>query len=357
MELFWYIVIAITLVIFFILDGYDFGTGIIHIFFARKEEDKKVIAKAAGLFWDSNEVWLVATGGLLFMAFPTLYASAFSGFYLPLIIILWLIIFRATGLEFRNQFSFQMWKDFWDKCFGISSLLLAFFFGVSLGNIVRGVNLGGVTDGVSSYEGQYFFLPLFNAQFSPLSDRPGVFDWFTVLIGLISVLTLTIHGANWIILKTNSSINDKLLKVIVKLNASLALLSIITLLAHHSVKSISIKNFIDIPVLMIFPTLYTISLIALFFVHRFKSQKTGFIFSSTMIFSGISTTALSLFPVLLSSTNSVHPHLTIYNSSSNDYSLASSIYWGILGIILIIVYMIIQKRLLSGKIDKLSYEH
>lgn len=140
MEVFWFIIIAIVLAVFFILDGYDFGTGIIHLFFAKTEKDKEVIAKSAGLFWDSNEVWLVAGGGMLFMAFPTFYASVFSGFYLPLIIVLWLIVFRAIGLEFRGQFNYQMWRDVWDKAFGVSSLLLALFFGIALGNIVRGVN-------------------------------------------------------------------------------------------------------------------------------------------------------------------------------------------------------------------------
>ena len=166
MEIFWYILIAIVLAVFFILDGYDFGTGIIHLFFAKKEKDKEVIAKSAGLFWDSNEVWLVAAGGMLFMAFPTFYASVFSGFYLPLIIVLWLIIFRAIGLEFRSQFKYQMWKDIWDASFGVSSLLLALFFGIALGNIVRGVNLGGVENGISVYEGHYFFLPLWDSSFS-----------------------------------------------------------------------------------------------------------------------------------------------------------------------------------------------
>ena len=140
MELFWFIAVTVVLIVFFILDGYDFGVGIIHLFFADKEKDKEVIAKSAGLFWDSNEVWLVAAGGMIFMAFPTFYASVFSGFYLPLIIVLWLIIFRAIGLEFRSQFNFQMWRDIWDKAFGVSSLLLALFFGIVLGNIVRGVN-------------------------------------------------------------------------------------------------------------------------------------------------------------------------------------------------------------------------
>ncbi len=207
MEVFWFIIIAVVLSVFFILDGYDFGAGIIHLFFTKSESDKEVIAKSAGLFWDSNEVWLVAAGGLLFMAFPTFYASIFSGFYLPLIIVLWLIIFRAIGLELRSQFHFQMWKDIWDKSFGVSSLLLALFFGIALGNVVRGVNLGGVENDISTYEAHYFFLPLWDSTFSPLGTHPGVIDWFTLIIGIIAVVVLAMHGANWIILKTNSSIN------------------------------------------------------------------------------------------------------------------------------------------------------
>lgn len=357
MELFWYLVISIVLIMFFILDGYDFGAGIVHLFYAKKESDKIVIAKSAGLFWDSNEVWLVAAGGLLFMAFPTFYASAFSGFYLPLIIILWLIILRATGLEFRNQFKFQLWKNFWDKVFGVSSFLLAFFFGVALGNIVRGANLGQVTNGVSNFEAHYFFLPLFNSNFSPLDTDPGVFDWFTILIGFISVITLAIHGSNWIILKTNSSLNSMLKELIVKLNFVLLLLSALAMVSLTVIKPVPTHNFIDYPILIIFPAMYIFSLLNLFRVKSFKNETTGFINSSLMIFSGILTTFLSIFPELLPSTNSKNPALTIYNTTAGSYSLSTGIYWCVLGLALIVVYLLVQKRLLSGKIDDFEYSH
>ncbi|PIK16426.1 cytochrome d ubiquinol oxidase subunit II [Halobacteriovorax sp. JY17] len=357
MEVFWFIIIALVLVMFFILDGYDFGAGIIHLFFAKEEKDKLVIAKSAGLFWDSNEVWLVAAGGLLFMAFPTFYASVFSGFYLPLMIALWLIIFRATGLEFRNQFKLQVWKDFWDKAFGVSSLLLSLIFGVGLGNIVRGVNFGGVIDGVSSHEPQYFFLPFFNSSFSPLSTEPGIFDWFTIMIGFISTITLAIHGANWIILKTRSSINQKLKSIIIKLNIVLLVLSVAALLTLSSIKSLPIENFTSYPILCIFPLIYIGTLVGLFFTKKFKKETTAFILSSLMIFSGLSTTLLSHFPTLLPSTNEHNPPLTIYNTSTTQYPLSVAIYWGIIGIILMGIYMLIQKRLLTGKIDDFNYDH
>jgi cytochrome d ubiquinol oxidase subunit II len=357
MEIFWFILIAIVLAVFFILDGYDFGAGIIHLFFAKKEKDREVIAKSAGLFWDSNEVWLVAAGGMLFMAFPTFYASVFSGFYLPLIIVLWLIIFRAIGLEFRSQFKYQMWKDIWDASFGVSSLLLALFFGIALGNIVRGVNLGGVENGISAYEGHYFFLPLWDSSFSPLSETPGVIDWFTIIIGLISVVTLAIHGANWIILKTNSSINQKLKGVIFKLNIVLAALTVFSLFVWQIVNPNSLDNFIDKPYLLVFPLIYLVGLIGLFFIKRIKKELHGFILSTLLIVGGITSSLASIFPVILPSINDVHKPLTIYNTSASEYGLSVALTWGIIGCILVVVYMIIQKRLMGGKVDKMDYGH
>lgn len=357
MEVFWYIIIAIVLVVFFILDGYDFGVGIIHLFFAKTGKDKEVIAKSAGLFWDSNEVWLVAGAGLLFMAFPTYYASVFSGFYLPLIIVLWLIILRAIGLELRSQFNFQMWKAIWDKSFGVSSLLLALFFGIALGNIVRGVNLGGVENGVSAYEAHYFFLPLWDSSFSPESTHPGVIDWFTVIIGLISVITLAIHGANWIILKTNSSINGQLKFVIFKLNIALLALTILSLSTWHLINPFSLNNFLDKPYLFIFPLIYLIGLTGLFFIKRIKKDIHAFILSTMVIIGGITSSLTSMFPVVLPSTNDVNPPLTIFNTATSDYGLSVAMGWGIVGFILLFVYLIIQKRLMGGKIDKMDYGH
>lgn len=357
MELFWFIIIAIVLAVFFILDGYDFGTGIIHLFFAKEEKDKEVIAKSAGLFWDSNEVWLVAAGGMLFMAFPTFYASVFSGFYLPLIIVLWLIVFRAIGLEFRSQFHFQMWKDIWDKAFGVASLLLALFFGIALGNIVRGVNLGGVQNGVSVYEGHYFFLPLWDSSFSPLTTHPGVIDWFTLTIGIISVITLAIHGANWVILKTNSTLNAQLKKIIFKLNWVLLALTLFSLVSWQLVNPTSLTNFIDKPYLIIFPIIYCTGLIGLFFIHRINKDIVPFIFSTLLILGGITSSLASMFPVILPSTNEINESLTIYNTTTSEYGLSVAFGWGIIGFILLFVYLIIQKRLMAGKIDHMDYGH
>ncbi|TYQ00054.1 cytochrome bd-I ubiquinol oxidase subunit 2 apoprotein [Tenacibaculum adriaticum] len=358
MELFWYIVLMTMLAVYVILDGYDFGAGIIHLFFAKSEKDKKAITNAIGPFWDANEVWLIAAGGVLFFAFPTLYASSFSGFYLPLIMILWLLIFRATGLELRGQIHNKMWETIWDKAFGVSSLLLALFFGIALGNVVRGVNLGMVENGVSTQEAHYFFLPLWNTTFSPQAEHLGIIDWFTILLGLVAVVTLTIHGANWIIFKTNSSLNTKLKKIIFNLNFVLLALVIISLLVWHVIEPKPFHNFLKNPWLFLFPIITFTGLFGLFKVKSFKKEGLGFLFSSLFLFGGLTSTVASIFPKVLPSTNAVNPSLTLYNVAAHEYGLSVGVYWFVIAVILVAAYMVIQYKVFKGKMDNVGYgEH
>jgi len=358
MELFWYIVLVIMLAVYVVLDGYDFGAGIIHLFFAKNEKDKKAITNAIGPFWDANEVWLIAVGGVLFFAFPTLYASSFSGFYLPLIMILWLLIFRAIGLELRGQIHNPIWEIVWDKAFGVASLLLALFFGVALGNVVRGVNLGMVENGISTQEAHYFFLPLWNSTFSPQAEQLGILDWFTVLLGVVGVVALTIHGANWIIFKTNSGLNEKLKKIVFYLNFILLTLVIISLSIWHIIEPQPFRNFIESPLLWIFPLITFSGIFGLFKVKSFKKHGMGFLFSSLFLIGGLASTVASIYPKLLPSTNNVNPSLTIENVAAHDYGLSVGVYWFAIAAVLVILYMIIQYRVFKGKMDDIGYgEH
>ena len=343
------------LTIYVILDGYDFGAGIIHLFFAKTEKDKKAITSAIGPFWDANEVWLIAVGGILFFAFPTLYASAFSGFYLPLIMILWLLIFRAIGLELRGQIKNKMWETIWDKAFGVSSLLLALFFGIALGNIVRGVNLGMVTDGISAYEPHYFFLPLWNSTFDPHSEHLGVIDWFTLMLGVVGVVSLMIHGANWIIFKTNSALNTKLKNVVFSMNFVLLALVLTSLATWHIIEPKPFHNFIEHPWLWIFPLITFSGIFGLFKVKTFKKDGLGFLFSSMFLFGGLTSTVVSIFPKVLPSTNSVNPSLTIYNVAADEYGLTVGVYWFVIAAILVAIYMFVQYRIFKGKMDDVGY--
>jgi cytochrome d ubiquinol oxidase subunit II len=182
----WFVAVALMITMYVLLDGFDLGAGAIHPFAAKNERERLTILRAIGPVWDGNEVWLIAAGGTLFFAFPILYASSFSGFYLPLIIVLWLLMIRGLSIELRGHVNDPMWGSFWDAMFFIGSSLLAIFFGAALGNVVRGVPL--------NEEGN-FFQPLWT-NFSPFSETPGILDWYTVLMGLLALATLIVHGAN-----------------------------------------------------------------------------------------------------------------------------------------------------------------
>src|SRR5450759_561604 len=143
METIWYCLVAVMIAVYVVLDGFDLGAGIVHLFVARTEGERRAVLGSIGPVWDGNEVWLLTGGGVLYFAFPALYASAFSGFYLPLMMVLWLLILRGIAIEFRNQISNALWTPFWDGVFSLASGLLAIFFGAALGNVVRGVPMDG----------------------------------------------------------------------------------------------------------------------------------------------------------------------------------------------------------------------
>ena len=177
MEVLWFCLVAITITGYVVLDGYDIGSGILHLFIGKNDAERRAILQSIGPLWDGNEVWLLAGGGTLYFAFPKLYASSFAGFYLPLMIVLWLLILRGLSIELRGHVDSPTWRPFWDAVFGGSSILLAIFFGAALGNVVRGVPLDKRGD---------FFLPLWtNFQ---LGHEVGILDWYTILVGFLAAL-------------------------------------------------------------------------------------------------------------------------------------------------------------------------
>src|SRR5664280_3289008 len=190
MGLIWFWLVAVMIVGYVVLDGFDLGVGVLHLFLVRTEAERRATLASIGPVWDGNEVWLLAGGGTLYFAFPLLYASAFSGFYLPLMIVLWLLILRGVSVELRNHVEVGVWRALLDGLFGLSSALLTIFFGAALANVLRGVPLQA--DG-------YFFLPLWtNWQPGP---HPGILDWYTVIGGLVALIALATHGALYLAMK------------------------------------------------------------------------------------------------------------------------------------------------------------
>ena len=212
-----------------------------------------------------------------------------------------------------------------------------------------------VENGVSTHEAHYFFLPLWNPTFDPLAEHQGIIDWFTILLGIVAVVSLTIHGANWIILKSASTINERLKKSIVYLNAVLLFLLIVSASLWHYVKPVPLTNLQTHYWLWIFPVIAAVGLIGNFFVGRFKKDGTGFLFSTLFIFGSFATTVASIFPNMLPSTNRVNPSLTINNAAAHEYGLSVGLYWFIVAAILVLFYFIIQFRVFRGKMDDLGY--
>ncbi len=203
-----------------VLDGFDLGVGVLHLFLARNEQERATTLRSIGPVWDGNEVWLLAAGGTLYFAFPLLYASAFSGFYLPLMIVLWLLMLRGISLELRNHIDVGVWRALLDGVFGLSSALLTIFFGAALANVIRGVPLQA---------SGYFFLPLWT-NWMP-GPAPGILDWYTVIGGLVALVALTLHGALWLILKTEGDLEQRARNLVKPLWGTLLALTIVSLIA------------------------------------------------------------------------------------------------------------------------------
>src|SRR5450631_4039444 len=133
----WFWIVAVMVATYVVLDGFDLGAGAIYLIAAKTNDERRRVLRAIGPVWDGNEVWLLAAGGTLYFAFPALYASSFSGFYLPLMMVLWLLILRGLSIEFRNHIESHLWQSFFDTMFSFASILLAIVFGAALGNVVR----------------------------------------------------------------------------------------------------------------------------------------------------------------------------------------------------------------------------
>src|SRR5208283_1373593 len=233
----WFWLVAIMIVGYVVLDGFDLGVGVLHLFLVRTEAERKATLRSIGPVWDGNEVWLLAAGGTLYFAFPLLYASALSGFYLPLMIVLWLLVLRGVSLELRNHIDVGVWRALLDGVFGLASALLAIFYGAALANVLRGVPLQ--QDG-------YFFLPLWT-NWQP-GVHPGILDWYTVIGGVLALVALTMHGALWLTIKTSSDLCRRATRLVSSLCVTLLALTVVSLIATISVRPQSLNNYFNYPV-------------------------------------------------------------------------------------------------------------
>ena len=327
MEILWFCIIAFMIAMYVILDGFDLGVGILHLFVARSDEERRTVLGAIGPVWDGNEVWLLAAGGTLYFAFPLLYASSFSGFYLPLMIVLWLLMLRGLGIELRHHVDHPMWKAFWDSTFSIGSLLLAIFFGAALGNVVRGVPLNA--DG-------YFFEPLWTT-FTVVPEA-GILDWFTVIMGLVALTTLTVHGGNYLAMKTEGKMQERARTVAGIAWWGVLLTAIASLVSASAIRPEIWTNFSEHPWGYFFPVLGLAGLLGMVVFNKKKADMKAFLSSTAFIAGMLASTAFGLFPNVLPASTNPANSLTVYNTAAHSYGLWVGIVWWTIGIVIALGY-------------------
>ena len=229
----WYCILTLGLSIYAILDGFDLGVGVLHLWIARNDTERRTTLSAIGPVWDGNEVWLIAGGGLLVLSFPRVYAAGFSGFYLPLIMVLWLLMGRGLSLEWRANIDNPMWRDAADVIFSVCSILLAIVFGVAVGNVINGVPV------------------------NPQGYYQGLFGWilnpYALLMGVFSLLVLTIHGANWLALKTEGPVQERARLVAARLWPVLIVLTFLATIATFLARKEMGINYHDYSIYLVVP--------------------------------------------------------------------------------------------------------
>lgn len=345
METIWFIIVALMIAGYVVLDGFDLGAGITHFYIGRNNREREGIIKAIGPVWDGNEVWLLAAGGTLYFAFPSLYSAAFSGFYLPLMIVLWLLIFRGIGIELRHQMQNPMWENFWDFVFSVSSALLAVFFGAALGNVIRGVPLNA--------EG-FFFEPLWTNW--RVGQENGILDWFTVLAGIVAYIALTIHGSSYLAVKTENEMNQRARYFVGFAWYLLIVLTLVSLVATVFVQPKALDNFSKYPIGWLIPVVVFGALAGIKYFHFKKQDKPMFLSSCAYLIGMLVGAVFSVYPNVLPASTGEQYSLTIYNASAGEYGLKVGLIWWLIGMSIAITYFIVLYRAFAGKIS-LESEH
>src|SRR5918992_1528428 len=327
------------LTIYVLLDGFDLGAGAIHPFVAKNDTERRLVLRSIGPVWDGNEVWIIAAGGTLFFSFPLLYASAFSGFYLPLIIVLWLLMIRGLSIELRGHISDPMWASFWDAAFFVGSSLLAGFYGAALGNVVRGVPLD---------ESGYFFQPLWT-DFSPFSGTPGILDWYTVLIGLLALTTLIVHGSNFIAVKTEDDLNARSRRIARGFSFATVLLTVVGTPATFWVSPEMLRSFNERPYGYVLPLVAVAGLVGMVYFDLRGRDRGAFLSSGAYIVGMLTSTVFGVYPNVLPAVDPANS-LTVQNASASAYGMTVGLVWWSIGMVLAVVYFTVIYRLFRGKI-------
>lgn len=335
----WFCLVALMLTVYVVLDGFDLGAGAIHLLVAKTDAERRQVLRSIGPVWDGNEVWLIAAGGTLYFAFPVLYASSFSGFYLPLMIVLWLLVLRGVAVEFRSHVEGAIWTSFWDAVFCLASALLAVFFGAALGNVVRGVPLNS--------QGR-FFEPLWTD--FRIGREAGILDWYTLLVGVAALCALVQHGALWVALKTERAVHERARQIAGRAWVGTAILTAAVTVVTFRIQGIVPANFSAHPWGFLFPAIALAGLLGVAWSHHRKEDGRAFVSSCGYIAGMLASVAFGLQPYLLPASTNPAYGLTVKNAEAPEYGLRIGLIWWVIGMALATSYTIYSYRRFSGKV-------
>jgi cytochrome d ubiquinol oxidase subunit II len=326
----WYCILLLLLAGYAVLDGFDLGAGVLHLWVARTNQERRTVLNAIGPVWDGNEVWLLAFGGALLLSFPRVYAASFSGFYLALIIVLWLLMGRGISLEFRGRINDPLWRGFWDAIFWVSSTLLAILYGVAVGNVIRGVPL------------------------NPQGYYQGLFEWmlnpYALLMGLFSLVLLTVHGAHYLALKSEGAVYMRARLAASRLWIPLVILAVGTTGATFAIRPSMSTNFQTFVPWLLVPLIGLVLLLVLPLFQRRGNDLYAFLSTAGLILALFCSTAIGLYPTVLPS----HPHpersFTVANAAASAGSLFPALIWMSFGLVLVIGYTAVVYTIFKGKV-------
>jgi len=338
METLWFWLASVMVAAYVVMDGFDFGAGALHLFVAREDRERREVLSAIGPFWDGNEVWLLAGGGVLFLAFPKVLASGLSGFYLAIMLVLWVLILRGTSIELRSHVEDGMWRGFWDATFSLASILAPVLFGAALGNLLRGLPLRA--DG-------WFALPLFDS-FSP-HGALGILDWYTVLAGVFALIAILHHGALFLAWKTGGAVRERSLAWAGRLFPLTLLVWLAATVATASVAPEVLSNVPGRPLAWVGLALALAGFAASFFGRRAGRDLTAFVGSGAFLLGLLAATAAAVHPTMLKSSGDPALSLTAFNSASEPASLRAGLLWWPVGLVLALAYVAFLFRLHRGK--------
>lgn len=296
LNILWFILIAVLFCGYFLLEGFDMGVGILLPFLGKKDTDRRVLINTIGPHWDGNEVWLITAGGATFAAFPHWYATLFSGFYLPLFLMLIALILRGIAFEFRSKEDSPTWRKAWDWAIFFGSLIPAILWGVAFSNLVRGVPI----DANMTYTGGFF----------------NLLNLFSLIGGVTTLLLFTFLGAIFLNLKTTDQLEAKSHDIARRLWPATLVSAAIYFILMFFQTAMATK-----PAILIIPILGGLSLIGAGLLLGRKRNGWAFVVASLAILLTVSTLFLTLFPQVMVSSTNPEWSLTIYNASSSPYTL------------------------------------